>query len=122
MNNLEKILLARLGPESNFSPEQKLLCGVLGRALADALGGRAKPHEARIARLWLQNWDAPKNRYPLTIQYVLREVIEDAEGCHAQILRILHDPNYDPTHLLSSYGYCNRQRIGKDGTCDVQVS
>jgi hypothetical protein len=120
--DLAKILRGRLGPEPTFNPEQKLLCAVLGRALADALGGTAEPHERRLARCWLEAWDARKGRYPVSIQELLRYVIDDAEGCHLHIMKILHGEDYDATALLASYGYTIRRRNKKNGTCDGKVS
>lgn len=85
-----------------LTPEQKLMSAVLARALSDALCGTDQ-HDARLARCWLLELDG--DAYDLPVLYVLEQLTDQAEEAHNAIIRILNDPDYDPSLLLGTYGF-----------------
>lgn len=100
-----KLILGGLvEPERTFTPEERLLCAVLARALADALSSPSyrtgDPYYDQScwlslrneARRFLQFWPSvstQKDEPGLTIRFILESLVEDAEGAHREILRVL---------------------------------
>ncbi len=123
---LLRVQLSNIPTERAFTPEERLLCAVLARALNDALRSRIKGGFGEFTRnvdqysaiRWLKDWNARKKKYPLTIRFVLESLVDNAEETHREIVAVLDDPTFDPSAILSAYGFFV---LPKKGSCGGKV-